>query len=64
MPPAINALYAEILMQYEGSDDMIVIDTINNHNVYYLELNEDLISGIHNEMDVIIPNNDDCNMVN
>ena len=58
-----DLMYAEILLQYEGSDDMVVIDTINNHNAYYLELDENSMPDVHNEIDVIIPNNDDCNIV-
>lgn len=58
-----DLLQVDILASFNDNDnEYVLIDTVDNHEFYYLTLNSELYSNYN--IDIILPNNEDCIIVN
>lgn len=58
-----DLMVADIIYQEEGQEGYELIDVVENHNFYHLQIENDFVPN-NVLLDVIIPNNENCIVVN
>lgn len=58
-----DLLVSDIMYQEEGENSYELIDTVENHNCYHLQIDNNFVPD-NVMLDVIIPNNENCIVVN
>lgn len=59
-----DLLTVDILYKEKGKDNYIILDTVANHNRYYLNFSDEFVSPNNDIFDVILTNSDDAIIVN